>query len=185
MPGEERKFRRRRIVAFLPDCRRERERAASQALALDGVSPTGAEVGSIVAMPVGKGVGSTIGVAVGEGSGVARSTSSLVALGAGRDSVGAGSLVRVGVKDGISVAVSERVVLGWMVCAGDGVPVADSVGEGGVEVAVTGFASAVAEEAGRVAWVGSAGVSGGELGLRIRMRKRMRRRTATINLKRS
>lgn len=44
MPGEERKFKRRRMVAFLPACKRERASAAAHASALDGVSVTGTVV---------------------------------------------------------------------------------------------------------------------------------------------
>ena len=47
IPGEERKFRRRRIVAFLPACKREREAASSHAVAGEGVSPTGEEMTTI------------------------------------------------------------------------------------------------------------------------------------------
>jgi hypothetical protein len=45
MPGEERKFKRRRIVALMPVCKRERDVAASQA-ETTGVSTGGVDVAS-------------------------------------------------------------------------------------------------------------------------------------------
>jgi len=44
MPGEERKFKRRRIVASVPTCKRERDVAASHASALGGGSTVGVGV---------------------------------------------------------------------------------------------------------------------------------------------
>jgi hypothetical protein len=74
MPGEERKFKRLTIVAFIPSCRREREEADSHAEAT-GVSAAGVcvpvEVGAAVA------VGSVGVVAIGEGRGVAVGSESL------------------------------------------------------------------------------------------------------------
>ena len=71
MPGEERKFRRRRIVALLPVCRRERSVAAWQAVRAAGPASTGVAVGS------------TMTVAVGEGNGVGVAASWLVAVSEG------------------------------------------------------------------------------------------------------
>jgi hypothetical protein len=66
IPGEERKFKRRTIVAFIPFCKREREEAASQAGAT-APPATGVEVedGVGVAVEAGRGVG--VFVTVGEG----------------------------------------------------------------------------------------------------------------------
>ena len=75
MPGEERKFKRRRIVAVIPVCKREREAAVSQAVvaklpvveetvvSTTGV-PTGAgrRVGPEALVTVGDGVGSWVTV---------------------------------------------------------------------------------------------------------------------------
>ena len=47
MPGEERKFNRRSIVAFIPTCKREREPAASHTSILDGMATLGVAVNSI------------------------------------------------------------------------------------------------------------------------------------------
>ena len=55
MPGEERKFKRRRIVAFPPNCKRDLGSATSHASLDGGVSTTGVVVT----------VASTTGVAVG------------------------------------------------------------------------------------------------------------------------
>lgn len=55
MPGDERKFKRRRIVASIPPCNRERVSAASQVSASGGVSTTGVvvTVASITGVSVG------------------------------------------------------------------------------------------------------------------------------------
>jgi len=70
MPGEDRKFKRRRIVAFIPVCNCEREAAVSHAL-VTGIHARGVAVGSITEVSVGEGrgvaVGSDVLVAVGEG----------------------------------------------------------------------------------------------------------------------
>ena len=84
IPGEARKFSRRRIVAVVPACRRERERAVSQEVNVETVPSTGVEVGSIT------------GVAVGDGRGVDVSVSSAVAVGDEAGSVAAGAVVSVG-----------------------------------------------------------------------------------------
>ncbi|HSB00878.1 MAG TPA: hypothetical protein VLE49_09520, partial [Anaerolineales bacterium] len=68
IPGEERKFKRRRIVAFVPTCKREREVAISQTSA--------AEVPGL-----GVGVVSGAGVAIGEGTGVGLGSEVSVSVG--------------------------------------------------------------------------------------------------------
>jgi hypothetical protein len=72
MPGEERKFRRRRIVAFVPACKRERDVAASHA-EVSGISAAGVIVGPVAEGPVGVGSGVEAGwdrlVSVGDGVG--------------------------------------------------------------------------------------------------------------------
>ncbi len=102
MPGEERKFKRRRIVAFVPTCKREREVAALQTSAAD--------------VPAGGVVASGAGVAVGKGRGVAVGLEALVAVGeviavndgeveAGKG-VAVGSEMLVPVEEGIGEAVA-------------------------------------------------------------------------------
>ena len=71
MPAEERKFRRRSIVAFPPTCNRELESAASHTAVSDGISTTGVTVDRIAGVAVGKGravkVGAGMFVPVGDG----------------------------------------------------------------------------------------------------------------------
>lgn len=88
MPGDERKFKRRSIVAFIPTCNRERDIAVSHTSALEGVPVIGVAVASIAGVPVdvGANVGGGRAVAVGEGS---------------ENGVG------VTVPDGVSVAVGD------------------------------------------------------------------------------
>ena len=57
MPGDERKFKRRRIVAFMPTCKRERELGASHTSALEGMAGTGVAVNSLTGVTVGEGRG--------------------------------------------------------------------------------------------------------------------------------
>ena len=67
MPAEERKFSRRRIVAFPPTCNRDRANAASHTSALGGVSTTGVAVTSRTGVSVGDGTivgGAVVCVAV-------------------------------------------------------------------------------------------------------------------------
>ena len=70
MPAEERKFKRRRIVALLPVCKRDRDEAESHAETTD-VPAMGREVedGNTLAVELGRGVavGSGTFVMVGEG----------------------------------------------------------------------------------------------------------------------
>lgn len=73
MPGEERKFKRRRIVAFVPTCRRERELAASHTASAEGICTIGVAVDWIPGVAVGEGRGVTVRaevfVPVGDGIG--------------------------------------------------------------------------------------------------------------------
>ena len=72
MPGEERKFKRRKIVALIPACNRECDEAASHAVAA-GVPEIGVEVddtGVVEGDGRGVAVGAEISVVVGEGRGV-------------------------------------------------------------------------------------------------------------------
>ena len=64
MPGEVRKFRRRRIVAFIPVCNCEREIAALHTSVSDGISTIDVSVDSITGVPVGKGEGVNVGAGV-------------------------------------------------------------------------------------------------------------------------
>ena len=159
IPGEERKFRRRRIVAVLPACSRECELAASQAVKVVAVSVSS----------TGAGVGSISGVAVGEARGVALNGSEFVAVGDGEDSVGSGSMVSVGDGRGIAVDVRE--------------------GDVDVAGTATGFAGRVIVAVTEAAWVGEdavdAVVKGREAGLCRKTKKRINRMIATVNLKMS
>lgn len=121
MPGEERKFSRRRMVACIPICRRAREIAA-QATGSDGISTIGVGRVSVTGGMTGDDVGVRVGV--------------LVSVG---DIVGDGVPVPVtdagtGVSDGISVEageVEETVTITGV--GGSGVNVvAGGTGDGGV-----------------------------------------------------
>lgn len=157
IPGEERKFRRRRIVAVVPACRRERESAASQAVFEEGAPSPGVEVGSIP------------GAVVGEGRGVAFNGSGFVAVGDGKACVGAGAMASVADGSAIGVDVSEgevevaRTATGFAAGAAEGVAAAVSLGEDTVDEVV----------------------EGGEAGLRSKSKKRINRVIATISLKMS
>jgi len=94
MPGDERKFKRRRIVAFMPACKREREFGASHTSALDGMPGAGVAADSLG------------GVTVGEGIGVAVSEAATVDEG-----VFVGDGVEIGT--GVAVAVADGKVF-WM-----------------------------------------------------------------------
>lgn len=172
IPGEERKFKRRRMVAFNPTCRRERESASSHALVLDGASAVGVVVDSI-----GAGIVDVMsGVNVG-------------------DAVTAGDIA--GVMTAIAVDVTSGVDVGDIVAAtaGDAVEcdVCVAVGEktrttvgvicGGVIVAVTvrGVCEGVFDK-GRRATVGAGDP---EFPLQRRNRKRNNSTIVTISLKRS
>jgi len=94
MPGEERKFKRRRMTAFVPAFRREREVAASQAeeTGADGEVKTGVAVGegegvrgeATILVMVNVGVGEASGVPVGSGSFVDVDSVILVTVAEGR-----------------------------------------------------------------------------------------------------
>jgi hypothetical protein len=130
MPGEERKFKRRRILAFVPVCKRERAEAASQAVIVDVLSSTGGEVDSLTGVPVGVAISvcEVVGVAgfvaVGKGSEVGVGTPTLVALGRGRESVDVDSIVRV--EDGCGVEVDSIAGLAIVVGEERGVVVASA-----------------------------------------------------------
>jgi hypothetical protein len=118
IPGEERKFKRRRIVAFVPICKRERDVAASQT-----------SVGGSPAMGVAVGPGD--GVAVGEAIGVGLGSEASVAGGGGGVAVGSKILVSVDGGNGVHVG-SERSIVGVI---GRAVAVSGSeVGEAGTTV---------------------------------------------------
>jgi hypothetical protein len=115
IPGEERKFKRRRIVAFIPVCKRAREVAASQAETI-GVSL--AARGVDVASGIGVADGGESGVEVADGSGggggvAVESIEADVALGErGRGGVEVDSLeaevpVAVGKGGGVQVGESD------------------------------------------------------------------------------
>src|SRR5215216_2546759 len=59
MPGDERKFKRRRIVASIPTCKRDREPAALHTSIVAGIAAMGVVIGSLisVAVELGRGVG--------------------------------------------------------------------------------------------------------------------------------
>jgi hypothetical protein len=84
MPAEERKFKRLRMVAFFPVCRRERAEAASHADAT-GVTAVGVEVEDVAAVADGDGRGVAVGsgrlVSVGEARGVWVDTAAHVSVG--------------------------------------------------------------------------------------------------------
>lgn len=80
IPGEERKFKRRRIVAFIPFCRRERTEADSQAEAT-GTAVVGVEVEVVAGVATAEGRG----VAVGGGRGVLVVSITIVSVGEGPD----------------------------------------------------------------------------------------------------
>ena len=142
IPGEERKLRRRRIVAFAPGCRRERDAAVSQ-ISVGGSPARGVAVAS-------GGGGVAVGGAIGVGLGLEAS----VAWGGGGVTVGRNVLVSV---DG-----------------GNGV----QVGPEGSIVGVIGRAVAVSREE-----VGGTGEEGAPRDIKIRAR--ISKTMATINLKRS
>ena len=65
MPAEERKFKRRRIVAFLPVCKRERDEAESHAETTNGpLMGRGVEDGNTVAVELARGVAAGSGTFV-------------------------------------------------------------------------------------------------------------------------
>jgi hypothetical protein len=114
MPGEERKFKRRRMVAFTPVCRRERDAADSHTV-IAGASAIGVEVGSAIGVSVGDGRGVSVGGAMvvsgGEERGVSVRAAVFVAANVGRGvAVGSGAFVVVGDEIEGEVTVSEIAV---------------------------------------------------------------------------
>src|SRR5687767_7417365 len=83
IPGDERKFRRRRIVASIPTCKREREVTASHTSKTVGASDIGVAVASItgVALISKVFVGKGVAACVGEGRGVSVLETATVASG--------------------------------------------------------------------------------------------------------
>ena len=81
MPGEERKFRRRSIVAFIPTCNREREVAALHTSVLDGISAVdvgnGSGIGDTVVVGIDVEGSASVGVTVGDGMKTAVAVKSL------------------------------------------------------------------------------------------------------------
>jgi hypothetical protein len=173
IPGEERKFKRRRIVAVIPGSKRERDAAVSQALRR-----------AIVPSPV-TGVDSITGVSVGAGTGVSVSEFAFVAVGEGRGvAVIVSGLVAVG-DDGASVASGSELWVG----EGGGVRVDFSAAAVEVARAATGFAALVTggvsdAASGEEAAVDST-VSGNAAGCQSSMNRRINRMTATVSLKTS
>lgn len=168
MPGDERKFKRRRIVAFMPACKREREFGASHTSALDGMPGAGVAVDSLG------------GVTVGEGTGVAVSEAATVDEGV---FVGDGDGDEIGA--GVAVAVADGKVF-WMADVSVGFTVPVDGGEAEEREALVGV-----EDRARVGESG-VGVGDSDWGMtasgvrpRFRNRKISRSRIATINLKRS
>ena len=94
MPDEERKFKRRSIVAFIPTCKRDREPAASHASIVAGIPATGVAVRN-----------SLLGVIVGEGRSVAVKAEVLV-----------GGGIFVCVEEDIGIAVAGVVMDGKVSC---------------------------------------------------------------------
>jgi len=111
IPGEERKFKRRRIVAFIPNCKREREPAASHTSIGVGIAAMGVVVDSMSSVAVGSwisvGVNSIIGVTVKEGRGVAIIAEVLVGA------------IFVCVEEDIGIAVAGVVMDGKVSCGDD------------------------------------------------------------------
>lgn len=167
MPGEERKFRRRRIVAFVPACNRERDSAASQVSALEGVSAICVAVGSLTGVPVDVGVN----ICVGEGC---------------TEAVGEGS------ENGVEVTVPDDISVAVRAGRGGGVAVSAldvSVGGGSgssVGGALVGVSFAVGVSVGKKGVL--VGVSGCGVFAGIHKRRQInisKRMIATINLNRS
>jgi len=84
MPGEDRKFKRRRMMAFVPFCNREREEADSHADAT-AVPGIGVEVEDGAGVAVedrgGVAVGAALSVTIGEGRGGIVSADAIVVVG--------------------------------------------------------------------------------------------------------
>jgi len=173
IPGEERKFKRRRIVAVIPGFKRERDAATSQALRMAGVPSLVAGVDSIAGVPIRSGTGESVSefasVAVGEGRGLAVTVSGLAAVGDDLASVATGSGVWVGNEGGVRVDLSAAAVEVAKEATGFA-----ALAIGGVSVAASGEEDAVDS-------IGNDDVGG----LHSKMNKRMVRMTATVSLKTS
>src|SRR5687767_10147161 len=106
MPGDERKFKRLTIVAFIPACNFELDAATSHAALAGCTVCVGAGLDSIAGVPVGVGRGVAVGaaesVAVGEGSGVRVAAPVCVSVGAGTEVVRPASIVPVGERRGVA-----------------------------------------------------------------------------------
>ncbi len=158
IPGEERKFKRRKIIAISPIFRCERARAALQATASDAAVP-----GVVVAWGAG--------VAVGRGRGVAVGSERLVSVGEG-----IGNAVAV---EGGEVEVGRGVALGSEVFA----PMGEAVAVSGGEVGEAGPAVGLGRNATEGVIRSDVEDWGGDA--HIRIKARISRKTATISLKRS
>jgi len=146
MPGEERKFKRRRIVAFIPGCKRECDEADSQADAT-GVAMVGVDVEAVA------------GVAVGDGSGVGVGSGTIITVGKGTGvivSVGTAPLAAVRETSGVTLCADTTVVVGESKGVRVDTAAVVALGEGsGTEVDVN---EREVGEAGAV--VGAAGLMG-------------------------
>lgn len=176
MPAEERKFRRRSIVAFLPTCNREREIAASHisTSVSDGISTIGVRVDGTTGVSVGKGRGVKVGVGkfvpVGDGIRTTVAVCRLeVAVPVG-DAIGSAVAVspievEVSVDDGITSAVDVNAPEAE-VCVGDG----NGGAEGAVIVDALGVNVPVGDGIGAATVVVTELVSVGEIGVSIGVR---------------
>ena len=123
IPGDERKFKRRRIVAFIPTFKREREPAASHTSKLDGMARLGVAVNSIT------------GVTVKEGRGVAIIVEVLVGA------------IFVCVEEDIGIAVAGLVMDGKVSCGDDiGFNVAVDTRESEAVEAIAGVGDTASED---------------------------------------
>ena len=100
MPGDERKFKRRRIFALPPTCNRERDIAASHTSTFEGVSTICVAVGSLTGVPVD--VGGDICVGEGSTEAVAEGSENGVEVPVPED-VSVAVLVADGLAGGVSV----------------------------------------------------------------------------------
>ena len=139
MPGEERKFKRRRMTAFVPTFRREREAAASQAVG------TGAD-GEV-----------KTGVAVGEGRGVGAGAIRFVSLGEDTEvTVSVEILVIVAAGKGVRGDITRLVIVKVWIGEASGV----LIGSGGFVAVGVELTILISGEAGSEATVGSESLAG-------------------------
>jgi hypothetical protein len=212
IPGEERKFKRRRIVALVPGFKCEREAAVSHA---EGAG-VDVEAEGVVAVGEGRGAGAIRFVSVGEGTGVTVSVEILVIVAEGKGVrgdttilvivkvwvgeasgvlVGSGGFVAVGVEltTLISVEAGSEATVDSESLVGVGVWIGTVVDVGEVSVDELGSAAEVAPDG----WTPGVDVvvalgmtvdsNVGDWGgpPRFRTKKRINKRTTTLNLKRS